>query len=48
MNDGGFGLKPGLESHGGATYCAVNSLKLLEKTGSIFRKEKLINWLVHR
>ncbi|KAL8463135.1 hypothetical protein ACS0TY_033967 [Phlomoides rotata] len=28
--DGGFGLIPGSESHGGATYCAVASLKLME------------------
>ncbi|XP_051116566.1 geranylgeranyl transferase type-1 subunit beta [Andrographis paniculata] len=27
--DGGFGLLPGSESHGGATYCAVASLKLM-------------------
>ncbi|MCL7025863.1 hypothetical protein MKW94_004807 [Papaver nudicaule] len=28
--DGGFGLVPGLESHGGATYCAVAALRLME------------------
>lgn len=27
-HDGGFGLKPGLEAHGGATYCAVSALAL--------------------
>ncbi|XP_020103380.1 geranylgeranyl transferase type-1 subunit beta isoform X1 [Ananas comosus] len=27
--DGGFGLVPGSESHGGATYCAVAALKLM-------------------
>ncbi len=27
--DGGFGLRPGLESHGGATYCCVAGLRLL-------------------
>uniref|UniRef100_A0A0D6R9D2 Prenyltransferase alpha-alpha toroid domain-containing protein n=1 Tax=Araucaria cunninghamii TaxID=56994 RepID=A0A0D6R9D2_ARACU len=27
--DGGFGLSPGLESHGGATYCAIATLKLM-------------------
>ncbi|CAO2826114.1 unnamed protein product [Amaranthus hypochondriacus] len=27
--DGGFGLCPGLESHGGATYCAIASLRLM-------------------
>ncbi|GAQ78958.1 geranylgeranyl transferase beta subunit [Klebsormidium nitens] len=28
---GGFGLASGLEAHGGATYCAVAALKLLER-----------------
>ncbi|XAR66295.1 Protein geranylgeranyltransferase type I [Bertholletia excelsa] len=28
-HDGGFGLMPGSESHGGATYCAVASLRLM-------------------
>ncbi|GAB2286695.1 hypothetical protein Dimus_021089, partial [Dionaea muscipula] len=27
--DGGFGLNPGLESHGGGTYCAIASLRLM-------------------
>ncbi|KAK6234199.1 hypothetical protein QUC31_006605 [Theobroma cacao] len=27
--DGGFGLSPGSESHGGGTYCAVASLRLM-------------------
>ena len=27
--DGGIGLGPGLESHGGSTYCAVAALALL-------------------
>ncbi|XP_024542194.1 geranylgeranyl transferase type-1 subunit beta isoform X5 [Selaginella moellendorffii] len=27
--DGGFGLCPGLEAHGGATYCALAALKLI-------------------
>lgn len=27
--DGGFGLSPGLEAHGGAMYCAVAALKLM-------------------
>jgi geranylgeranyl transferase type-1 subunit beta len=29
VSDGGFGLRPGLESHGGATYTCLASLKLL-------------------
>eukprot|EP00897_Mesotaenium_endlicherianum_P003880 jgi/Mesen1/351/ME000001S02660 len=31
--DGGFGLNPGLESHGGSTYCAVATLKLMGRLG---------------
>ncbi|KAL2642119.1 hypothetical protein R1flu_009706 [Riccia fluitans] len=27
--DGGFGLSPGLEAHGGATYCALAALRLI-------------------
>lgn len=30
-SDGGFGLRPGCESHAGAIYCAVASYKLLDK-----------------
>ncbi|KAL2897031.1 Geranylgeranyl transferase type-1 subunit beta [Bienertia sinuspersici] len=37
--DGGFGLCPGLESHGGATYCAIASLQLMGYLGvDIFSK----------
>ncbi|KZV25139.1 geranylgeranyl transferase type-1 subunit beta-like [Dorcoceras hygrometricum] len=34
--DGGFGLIPGSESHGGATYCAVASLQLMGFIGEGF------------
>ncbi|GJP61439.1 hypothetical protein CLOP_g18602 [Closterium sp. NIES-67] len=30
--DGGFGLGPGFESHGGATYCAVAALQLISSS----------------
>ncbi|KRX00858.1 Terpenoid cyclases/protein prenyltransferase alpha-alpha toroid [Pseudocohnilembus persalinus] len=46
--NGGFGLLPGLESHGGATYCALSSLKILNKLNLIQNKNKLIYWLVSR
>ncbi|EFJ17469.1 hypothetical protein SELMODRAFT_114230 [Selaginella moellendorffii] len=50
--DGGFGLCPGLEAHGGATYCALAALKLIgqsaEKgiTGIDF--PLLTSWLLQR
>ncbi|XP_015876940.2 geranylgeranyl transferase type-1 subunit beta [Ziziphus jujuba] len=56
--DGGFGLIPGLESHGGATYCAVASLRLmgfieddlLSKNGSssIVNAPLLLDWILKR
>lgn len=33
--DGGFGLRPGCESHTGAIYCAVSSCKLLGRIGEL-------------
>lgn len=48
FRDGGFSLIPGLESHGGATYCAVASLYILGKTNIIPHKTRLIKWLVGR
>ncbi|KAH9574881.1 hypothetical protein CY35_01G082600 [Sphagnum magellanicum] len=57
--DGGFGLCPGLEPHGGATYCAVATLKLVgqltpkSKNGDKFvallpGHESLIGWCLRR
>ncbi|PIN20832.1 Protein geranylgeranyltransferase Type I, beta subunit [Handroanthus impetiginosus] len=56
--DGGFGLIPGAESHGGATYCAVASLKLmgfieedlLSKNASchIINVPLLLNWSLQK
>ena len=46
--DGSFSISPGLEGHGGATYCAVSSLYLLDKLNKIHKKEELIEWLVMR
>lgn len=51
--DGGFGQKPGLESHAGSTYCCLASLELL-KFGGYFKifeekylalKDSTIRWL---
>ncbi|GFP96746.1 geranylgeranyl transferase type-1 subunit beta [Phtheirospermum japonicum] len=56
--DGGFGLIPGSESHGGATYCAVASLELmgfleedlLSKSPSchIINVPLLLDWIMQR
>ncbi|XVF83639.1 hypothetical protein PTKIN_Ptkin16aG0506100 [Pterospermum kingtungense] len=54
--DGGFGLMPGLESHGGGTYCAVASLRLMgyieddilsnNASSSIINVPLLLNWSI--
>ncbi|KAJ1960161.1 Geranylgeranyl transferase type-1 subunit beta [Dispira parvispora] len=47
--DGGIGLGPGQESHGGTTYCGVASLKLmgcLDK--GLVNKAATMRWCVHR
>ncbi|XP_057979794.1 geranylgeranyl transferase type-1 subunit beta isoform X2 [Malania oleifera] len=56
--DGGFGLIPGSESHGGATYCAVASLQLmgfieddlLSKSvpSAIINVPLLLDWILQR
>ncbi|XP_042908207.1 geranylgeranyl transferase type-1 subunit beta isoform X2 [Parasteatoda tepidariorum] len=49
--DGGIGQGPGLESHGGSTFCAVASLYLmgeLEKAFSLTEMNALRRWLVFR
>ncbi|KAF3965595.1 hypothetical protein ACB098_06G161500 [Castanea mollissima] len=56
--DGGFGLTPGSESHGGATYCAVASLRLMgfigddalsnSATSSIVNVPLLLSWILQR
>ena len=45
-NDGAFGLNPCKESHGGATFCAIASLYLLNKLNLIDNKSRLVNWIV--
>lgn len=56
--DGGFGLCPGLESHGGATYCAMASLRLMgfieddllskDASCSIINIPMLLDWMMQR
>ncbi|GAB4836597.1 hypothetical protein Ancab_001510 [Ancistrocladus abbreviatus] len=56
--DGGFGLSPGLESHGGATYCAIASLRLMGfieddllskgASSSIIDVPLLLDWIMQR
>ncbi|PON56620.1 Geranylgeranyl transferase type-1 subunit beta [Parasponia andersonii] len=56
--DGGFGLIPGSESHGGATYCAVASLRLMgfieddalskNWSSSIINVPLLLDWSLQR
>ncbi|PSS32587.1 Geranylgeranyl transferase type-1 subunit beta like [Actinidia chinensis var. chinensis] len=55
--DGGFGLMPGSESHGGATYCAVASLRLMgfigdelskSATSCIINVPLLLDWCLQR
>uniref|UniRef100_A0A1J3CV49 Geranylgeranyl transferase type-1 subunit beta n=1 Tax=Noccaea caerulescens TaxID=107243 RepID=A0A1J3CV49_NOCCA len=56
--DGGFGLIPGSESHGGGTYCAIASLRLMGFIGvdllsnaspsSIIDPSLLLSWSLQR
>ncbi|EPS66724.1 hypothetical protein M569_08052, partial [Genlisea aurea] len=50
--DGGFGLTPCSESHGGATYCAVASLKLMglfdEALGGSSSATLLLDWCLQK
>lgn len=56
--DGGFGLTPGSESHGGGTYCAVASLRLMgfiednvlskNVSSSIIDLPLLLSWCLQR
>jgi hypothetical protein len=47
---GGFAQGPGLEAHGGSTFCAVASLALLDRLSALSsrRRRLLINWLADR
>ena len=44
--DGGYGLRPSCESHSGAIYCALASLKMLGKEPK--NTKRTLNFLVNR
>ncbi|ERN07816.1 hypothetical protein AMTR_s00012p00169450 [Amborella trichopoda] len=55
--DGGFGLIPGAESHGGATYCAISALRLMgfiddnfvsQCTSSVIDMQPVLEWSLQR
>ncbi|CAG8483829.1 2741_t:CDS:2 [Paraglomus brasilianum] len=47
--DYGIAQKPGLESHGGSTYCAISALSLLNKIDEgLISKDRTIFWLLSR
>ncbi|RDX70422.1 Geranylgeranyl transferase type-1 subunit beta [Mucuna pruriens] len=56
--DGGFGLVPGAESHGGGTYCAIASLRLMgfiednilssHASSSLIDVPLLLEWILQR
>lgn len=46
--DGGFGARPGAESHAGLIYCALGSLSLLGRLESIPDADALAWWLAER
>ena len=46
--DGGIGLGPGQESHGGSTYTAVGALALMGTLDALPRRAELVQWCVER
>eukprot|EP01016_Furgasonia_blochmanni_P040626 TRINITY_DN5199_c0_g1_i5.p1 TRINITY_DN5199_c0_g1~~TRINITY_DN5199_c0_g1_i5.p1 ORF type:complete len:396 (+),score=44.93 TRINITY_DN5199_c0_g1_i5:64-1251(+) len=46
--DYAFGLRPGLESHGGGTYCCLASLMLMDKFDVLPNKEQIVDWCARR
>ena len=46
--DGGLGLGPGQESHGGSIYTALAALSLMGTLPQLPRREALVYWIVHR
>lgn len=45
--DGGFGMAPYTEGHGGTTYCCVASLSLMGRLNDIRDQQALIKWCVN-
>lgn len=46
--EGGIGLGPGQEAHGGSTYCGLATLSLLGALGSLPRSASTVQWCVQR
>ena len=48
--DGGIGQRPGVEGHGGHTYCALASLALMGRQDALSKPQKLkvLRWCVFR
>jgi len=46
--EGAFGQEPGLESHGGSTYCVIASLALAGRLGCVPRCAALKRWILQR
>jgi len=44
--DGGIGLYPESEGHGGSTFCAIASLSLLRRLNSLRDRDALLKWSV--
>lgn len=46
--EGAYGQEPGLESHGGSTYCVVAALALMQRLGGIDDRLTLARWILSR
>ena len=46
--DGGLGLAPGTEGHGGSTYTGLAALALMGELGRVTRKDAAIRWCIER
>lgn len=49
--EGGFGLRPGCETQGGATYCAVAALTLMQRLPDVLdiqQQSTLLQWCLRR
>lgn len=46
--EGGLGLGPGLEAHGGSTYCGLAALSLLGALGDLARPDAAVRWCAQR
>lgn len=47
--DGGIGQGPGLESHGGSTYCAIAALALMDRVDEMAAlRPRVLDWCIKR